>query len=329
MNGHPLEKRSGLDKIRFAQGQAKCREAFRNAARRSGRGAVSLVNGADLSFACLYILRPEILELRLSPELNRRNILALRITDHILRPQGAPRTVRLSAKSRDMQSVLRWMLQTGDADGADSGLEQVLDVAACVLLKAYRDQSVLPLVADMIFARGRKGHYIHDLVWAAFQARDPAVLTLFAQRLLSGEAEDARLARELLQIESQDADGAPDPHAAYDAYLRWLAENDPYLYFTDENFQLSGRPRFCRVDLERKYLQKGTPSYDNAPLRLSGENEQKALAAFKALDAEDQSALSDYSRRMHEENPAAWEAWARAPIAEQLEAAKSRTGGSK
>jgi len=281
-----------------------------------------LLGDAHLTYPSFYILSPEIESFRLYRYLPSRQLTALGITNQIMKRQTFDVGMDyLSRRDDAIYPSLLWMLETGSReDGIDDGYEKVMDITASVLINVYRDQSVLSVVADMVFSRNKKGRYTHDLVWSLFALHDPEAVRLIAQRLRSADKEDVTLARELLNMEQSET--ASDPEAQYNDYLGWMQENDPYLYFTGDSFQCSSQPMFLRVDLERKYLQKGTASYDWEPIEDLIPEEYKSLRAFLLLDDEAKETLSKYSHRLHDSDIMAWKLWLRSPLGEQIVMAK-------
>ena len=285
-----------------------------------------MLNDRRLTFSCFYILLPRIRELGISGILNSRNTVALRIVNQIISGKKALAGADyLSAKRNRVYSVLKWILETGaPMDGYDDDYKNIMDVTASVLIFTYKDRSVIPQAVNMIFSRKKAGHNIHDLVWALFRSEDPQVLRLIAERLKSPDKEEVELACELLNIEDKGIDSmnAGEREARYAAYIKWLEENDPFLYFTEEGYQFESKPVFCAVDMERKYLNKNMANRKKQPLFPADENESSCIQAFKALSDNDRELLARYSRRMHEKNEREWENWIRSPVDEQLRRAK-------
>jgi len=327
MDSGIINNQSYLDQIRIHEGADKCEAALKEAYRKNANGAVALLNDSRLSFPCLFILRSQIQALGIQRNLNYRCKAAIRITQQVSKP-GVSGQDYLSAKSSQIQSVLYWMFTTGAAeDITDDNYDETVDVTASVLVNRYQDLRILPLMVDLVFRRNRNGRYIHDLVWVLFQSRDPQALKFIAARIQSLTLEDAELAATLLNTGETDipTHNTVDNH---DAYLQWLEENDPYLYFTGESFQFTSKPAFCAIDHERKYLQKGTPSYDWQPVALFDDVESQTLVAFRQLEDWQQSALSAYSHKLHGTNIAAWQEWIHRPFSEQLKVATPGSEGT-
>ncbi len=262
MNASRPNNLSYLDQIRMTEGAEPCRRALNATLKRDTGRAVTLLNDRRLTFPCLYLLREPITRHRVQRYLNPRNQTALRLTEQILGPRPAPADSPAPDR-KTARPALRWMLETGAAEEiAEDDYEEILDVAVSLLLNRYGDGEVLPLAVELLFQRNRRDSHIHDLVWALFRFHDPQVLRLIAQRLPSPNPKDAELAAELLNLDQTDL----PPACGSEDYLRWLEENQPYLYFTEESFQYASKPVFCAVDLARKHLQKGGSSNGAAPV---------------------------------------------------------------
>lgn len=328
MNENRSNDYNYLDKVRQSDGIGKCKAVFGEIAHKDKRRAIVLLNDPRLTFACLFILLPQIESFFFHRSLNSRNIIAMGIVRQILNPNDTDnRADYLSAKSNAVYPVLKWMLETGHAeDGMSEEYEEVLEITVSVLINLYRDKSVLPLVVNMIFERSRKDHNIHDLAWALFQVHDPNVLKLIAEHMRASDQKEAELAYSLLHMK-EGPSRTPGKEKQYQSYIEWLEENDPFLYFTEESFQFASNPAFCSVDLERKYMHKGTPSYDPQPVMPLNDDENRYLAAFKPLSNEEKTVLSDYSYKMRSKDAEKWEKWMKFPIDEQIRTAKIEKEG--
>jgi hypothetical protein len=330
MNKDLAAEYSYLDQIRMNQGADRCRSTLTTIFNKDIKRAVALLNDRRLMFPCLYILQESIIRHQMQKYLNVRNLTALRITGQIKDPK-ASETDYLSSKQNSTHSVLKWIVETGSAEKIhEDDYEEILDVAVSVLINTYNDMDILPLAVDLVFTRNRNASHIHDLVWALFRIHDPQVLKLIAQYLRSSDPKDAELAAELLNLDSTDIQGLNgDNERQYQGYLHWLEENQPYLYFTQESFQYSSMPSFCNLDLERKYLQKGTSSYDKQPLSSLEEKERECIAAFKQLSLDKQKLLSECSQKICSKSVPTWKAWLSEPVEEQVASAKARLEGEE
>ncbi len=312
MNDDTQSGRSRLDNIRLTEGPDRCQAVFNETCQKDKAAASALINDQRLTFPSLFILLPQIESFRLHPHLSSIKKNASQITAQILKPTNAG---YLTQKSNAEYAALKWILETGKPeDGLNDDFDEVLDICVSVLINLYRDKSILPAVADMIFTRAGKGRDIHNLTWAYFRITDPYALKLLAQRIASPR--DSGLACNLLNI---DADTSREKQA--EAYLRWLDDNSPFLYFTDESFQMSSSPAFYRVDLERKYIQKSASSYVKQQVVPSDNIERRCLKAFRSLEDKEKQILSDYSHKTHGDL-SKWKTWMALPVDEQIAAAR-------
>lgn len=328
MNEDRLDHYCYLDKVRMTDGTDHCKAVFYEACTNNKHKAAALLNDQRMTYPCLFILLPQIKYLRIYPYLSRRNTAAAGITDQISNPRGPNKGIDYLSGRKDMvHPVLRWMLETGSAeDGPDDDYEQILDITASVLLDTYQDKSILPIVCDMIFERSKKGHNIHDLVWAFFRTHDPHALQLVAGYLDSSDQEVAGLAHRLLHIEM---DAAAANQNKSESYLGWLSDNDPFLYFTGESLQFSSKPMVYKVDAERKYMQKGIPAYTKQPIAPSNSGEKECLEAFRSLARGEKIMLSEHSHKIRRKDVTEWDRWMAFPVEEQIRAVKAGAEGMR
>jgi hypothetical protein len=241
---------------------------------------------------------------------------------------------RLSADEKRMRSqmteispALEWMVKTGwDSDMNRAEYELFMERCTALLLKSFRNSSVLPAVADTIFERNRKGKLIHNLVWAFFEARDPDSLYLIVQRLNSGDDADTALAKKLLCFipELDEASGA----GAYFKAMQWLSENRPFLFYTEETMQMCTRPVFYAVSQEARYLCRPVSADSGKPLSPLRDNELELLRGFRELPGSVQKQLADFSLMLNRRNIHQWDSWIRQPVARQAETISEIMGGS-
>lgn len=308
---------SRLDNIRLTEGTDKCMTVFEEICTRDKENAAALLNDRYLTFPCLFILLPHIESFRLHGRLSPIKQTATRIAAQILKPASSAHSGYLSNKNNAEYAALTWIVKTGKPeDGLSDDYEEVLDICVSVLINIYKDKSILPDVCDMIFSRDEKGHNIHSLVWAFFRSSDPYAIKLLAQRMASPR--DSKLARRLLGTEASA--GSDNTKKQMEAYLKWLDDNDPFLYFTDESFQLTSSPVFYRIDLDRKYIQKSASTYAKQPIVPADSNESKRLAVFRSRENEEKRILSDYSHTIHKDL-SKWKLWMALPVGEQIKTA--------
>ena len=315
-----------LDHIRRSQGIDACRNTFGRVGKERRQNAVRLVNDSRLFFASLFILQAEIEELNLKEELSERNRIALNICKKILdeKKPSDDSDHLISLNSEEAHNVLLWMFNTGAVDdGLNNEFDQVLDIVASVLMKTHHEKTILPVMTDMIFKRNQKGRYIHDLVWACFQTRDVNALRLIAKYLRSSVSKDVDLACTLLHLpQNVSLRSYSDKQKQYAAYLSWLKENGPYLYFTGESLQFANNPMPCGVDLEAKYLCKDRGMCGRKQLTPLTDTERDSLTKFNRVSEEEKKILAKHSQRLHGENPSYWNQWMQYPVDKQLNIAQ-------
>lgn len=212
--------------------------------------ALKLINDENLSFPALYYLKSEIIKSRLTRYLSTRNIKALKLSYAISRKNKNYIDYLLKHNRSETYELLKWILLSGkDDDGRDSKYEEILELTGAMLVKYYKDNSVLPVLADMIFERNRKGHLIHNLIWAFFEAHDHESLRYLTKFLLSNDQKDVALAIKLLgfipDIRNVLKTSAENQ---YTAVNRWLNENCRYLKYTGECLHLSANPIPFTID---------------------------------------------------------------------------------
>ncbi len=235
-----------LDKRMDDSGVDNIRSFFYQLAKENEKEALNLINDENLHFTSLFVLRPEIEELNLFQKLNARNRIALGITNEILSSKRNISDVEYLSFEyiQAVHSVLKWMLETGCInDGLDDQYDEILDITAIFLTKIYRDKTVLPIIAEMIFRRYKQGLLIHDLAWAFFESRDPISLSIISERLQSKELKDVELAQELLSfVPGIGIRENIDIKKQYLSFLDWFEKNNLFLHFTGESFQQVKNP---------------------------------------------------------------------------------------
>lgn len=331
MDPHHTGQYGSLDEIRIQEGLEACRSAFEEAYTADVQSAIDLLNDPLITFPTLFLLLPSIQALGIASELNERNAMAVRIVRQILGAGGANRSENdLSRVKEPVRPVLLWMVQSGvEEHRLGSAYQKTLDIAVSVLLVTYGEISILAMVDNLIFERHRRGQHVHDLVWAFFRAHDPVALKLMAEHVQSAESEEAELACRLLHVDPAQAGDAGQRQRAYAAYVQWLEENDPYVYFTGESLQYASRPAVCKVDLASKYVQKARATRSVGAVLPADAKEREYLDKFALLGVEEQHVLSAFSQAMHEQDVAAWSTWIDIPVDAQIEAAKAGLGGSR
>ncbi|MDF2503854.1 MULTISPECIES: hypothetical protein [Clostridium] len=318
-----------LDKVRTDKGIDDLKDFFQQLSKKDLKKSINFINDENLQFATLFILREDIEKNNLIDSLLQRNKTALAIIKEILTDKKS----NLASKQvsfdhvQIIHSTLKWILETGFRDdGMNDEYDQVLDITSILLTKVYMDKTVLPIIADMIFDRHKRGYLIHDLVWAFFQARDPQSLMIIGERLLSSNEEDVKTACRLLNfIPNIDKDKNNTREDKYSIFLGWIKENSPFLKFTGESFQQTTNPRPYRVVLEGKYLCKNICSDTGKASCSPSQEEYKMLNEFKKLDKDTKILLSNFSLKIHHNNIKLWNVWRHYSLEDQIKIA--RIGG--
>lgn len=319
-----------LEKVRYIGGIEKLIDFFVEISKKDFKKLLELINNEDLSFTTLFLLHPKLAQLGIFEELSIRNKIAVGfINENLLNKKQYDKSNLLSEYMEKRHSVLKWIIETGSCDdGLSNEFDELLDIAAAILSKEYRDRSVLPIISDMIFMRNRKGFFVHDLVWAFFESKDIQSLVLIGNKLLSMDRRDVELACSLLCfVPGIEFSGDTKGDDMYEAFNSWIEENNSFLYFTGESFQLTRKPMICAINNEAKYLCKMVCPDTGEVLKPLNKNEYNLVDEFKKLDNEDKRLLAGFSLAMHRKNIDLWNEWISSPINEQLRTA--RYGGLK
>ncbi|MEY7999281.1 hypothetical protein AB8U03_03540 [Clostridium sp. Mt-5] len=327
MQNSNLNDSSFLDNIRTDRGTADLKDFFSQLSKKNLKEAVDFINCKNLQFSTLFILKDEIERYNLFDSLTPKNRTALLIVREIL-------TDKKNNLSQDylsfdyvqvIHSTLKWILESGFGDdGMNDEYDRILDITSILLTKMYRDKTLLPIMADMIFERYKNGFLIHDLVWAFFQAADPHSLIIIGERLLSSNAKDVELSCRLLNF-IPEIDKGISKEKKYAIFLNWMKENSAYLKYTGESFQQTANPKPYRIVLEGKYLCRNICCNTGKALCHLSEKEYKLLNEFNSLDHSTKVLLSNFSLRVHHKNIYLWNMWHRYSLDDQIKIA--RIGG--
>ncbi|HEY5586282.1 MAG TPA: hypothetical protein VIK78_17555 [Ruminiclostridium sp.] len=320
-----------LDEIRFNNGICKLKETFHDLVNKNPEEAVKLINDENVLFPSLFILQHEIKRSDLYNQLNVRNKYALEITNEMLLKEIS-KTQRFSYEHKqENYSTLKWILETGYIeDGLSDQYDEVLETAAIILTKVYKDKSCLRTIEEMIFNRYRKGAFIYDLVWAFFEASDPESLIMVVNRLRSSNRKDIELARRFLNfIPCIGMNGEEDPMKQYQCSLKWINENQNFIYYTGETFLQTSNPYRYAVSLEARYLQKTASNVRGELSRSLTADECTCMDSFMRLDDASKLLLSNCSAMLYRKSKYMWSQWLRNPIEKQIEIAQRTLGGSQ
>ena len=212
----------------------------------------------------------------------------------------------------ELRAILRWMLRSGsDVVGLGEEYDTIMDLAALLLIKEYRETDVLPLLVDIIFRRHQRGLNTHDAEWALFESGNPECIAMIARHLLSHDASDVSMARRLLKfIPCPEQD---DAAAQYQWVIQWLGRNRRYLAYTGENSKSAAhRPFRCW-----------------AQIPAAGAGRGRAAAGGRGRCGGVQPTASDeklgYSRTCAT-GGAQWRRWMQSSLMEQIAAARRWQG---
>ena len=332
-----------LDNIRINNGPNGLKNYVQNLLQENREKAFELINDTNLQFRTLYLLRNLIRKADAENALNPLFLQALEMAAELTGTSGltgqnaAKAEKNFRQRNENAVSALQWMIKTGSADrfrdGAideapDKEYDRLMERAAALLTKSFRDTTVLPELAEMIFTQYRNGKLIHELVWAFFEARNPESLLLIALRLNSPDRRDKELAERLLCFIPEI--GKWSRHTglmAYNGVLYWLRENKPFMYYTGESLHLCSSPRHYAVSLPAKYLCRPVSVDTGEPLSPFNELETKLLQPFRELSELIQQKLADFSLKLYGSNIYQWNTWIQLPLNEQISFTARMNGG--
>ncbi|WZL72534.1 hypothetical protein QBE52_15930 [Clostridiaceae bacterium 35-E11] len=331
-NQFPVESPlSPLDKMRLHNGIHNVKIFFHELANHNKEEAIQFINDENLCFGSLFLLRSEIEELDIFSNLNIKNKMALEITNEIL--MGKKTITSIDCTSCDyIQRVyiaLKWMFETGRIDdGLSNEYDQVLDATAILLIKVYKDRRILPMLVKIIVQRYKKGFYIHDLIWAFFEAQDPGSLILIGDYLRSKQQEEIELANKLLRfIPDLAIHDRGDTQKQYALFMQWMKENRWFLHFTGESLQQSHHPSPYIVDFGAKYLCKPIDIDTGKIIERLTEREKKILNRFEQLRDPIKDLLAKFSFSLYVADRYQWHTWMNYSLEEQIKIVRTGIGG--
>lgn len=316
-----------LENVRSSKGPDDLRYFFIQLSRENPKRASSFLNDRNLQFPTLFILRKEIEKSNLSRNLSMKNKAALTLIKEILSSGKSKLTQNQHSFDyvETVHSALKWILKSGaESDGMNDEYDHILDIVSIILIKIYKDRTILPTVVDMIFKRYKKRLLIHDLLWGFFQSADPGSLMIIGEKLLSKDKKDAEIACKLLNF-IPNLNESKNSENKYPVFLSWMKENAPFLEYTGESFQQTPNPKPYKIVLEGKYLCKNICCDTGRAFCTPSEEEYKLLDKFKDLDHSTKVLLSNFSFRIHSRNIYLWNIWRHTPIDDQVKIA--RIGG--
>lgn len=315
---------SFLDKIRIDKGIEELKNFFFQLSKKNFKKSLEFINDKHLGFNILFILKEILQQNNLFNSLTEKNKAALLIIKEILTDKKYDLvSEQISFDYIEIiHSVLKWILETGFYDdGISDEYDEVLDITSILLTKVYRDTSLLPIMANMIFHRYKKGFFIHDLVWGFFECANPKSLNIIGERLLSSSIEDVKIASKLLNF-IPGIDKVASKEKKYTLFLNWMKENSAFLEYTGESFHQTTNPKPYKIVLEGKYLCKSISPNTGKTLCSPSEKESNLLNQFKKLNYNTKVLLANFSFKIHCKNIYLWHIWCEYSLEKQIKIAR-------
>ena len=327
MNGVNGDIPNLLDNIRRNAGAEQLLTFYRELKDHNMELALHFIQDEHLQFPSLFILRSD--AQTLYSYLPLRSRIALDLARGILEKNVSAVDDLLHNYRETVYYALRWMMETGFSDdGLAPEYDRVLDIAAILLAREYRDRTVLPMIADMIFKRYKNEGFVYDLLWAFFECHDPYSLFIIASRFFSTQPKEVELAKKLLHfIPGMERNENISPAQDFDRFQKWFQDNCSFLYCTGESFQQTGSPKPYAVSLEAKYLCKPVSVDSGAIVQTLTNGEYHNLNTFRKLDDDTRHMLAEYSFQLHQRDPGQWKIWMHYPISRQIHIAANGPGG--
>lgn len=319
-----------LDKTRTNNSEEEMCNLFDKLAKDNIDEALQLLNDDELSFTTLFLLQDKLNEHDILKELSSKNKVAIEFSKGIKEENRKAGLAKVLSADyiETTRDTLKWILETGYMDdGLNNEFDEVLDVAAILLIKEHNDNSKLSIISKLIFARYKKGYYIHDLIWAFFEACKPNSLNLIAEHLKSQDEKESELASKLLSFIPGISVNSPySNNEKYSIFAKWFEENNPFLYYTGESLQLTSEPIPYIVKLDAKYLCKNIATENGQFFEPLTNKEKTTLRAFNRLSSEIKLLLANFSYMAYLNNNAMWTEWIKYPIPIQIKVAKAKGG---
>lgn len=305
---------SYLDSIRKTKGCENLIDTFCSMCEKDKQKAAVSINSENLQFATLYVLIPTLERQGIKEDLSQRNKIAIDICSKIKQEK-----CEFSPEEKSKEKTLEWILTSGkNDDGFSDDFDEIIDMAASLLIIIYKSKRVFDHISDLIFQRNRKGAFTHDLVWALLSSQDIRVLESVAQYLKSENDKDVALAANILNLD----ESLVKKGGEYLKYIKWLGENQKYIKFTGETYQQTSEPKLYFLDLTSKYLGRIISGSENLL------NAEKDLVDwFNVLDDSVKEKLANFSHMLNKKNARLWREWISKPVSEQIKTVLKYMGG--
>ncbi len=315
-----------FDEIRIFNGSDELTTVFRDLISNNIDEAIKSLNHRYLQFPSLFILNTEISS-EIYERLNTRNKCALDFINQVLSDEGPDSDRILSEATQESYATYKWILESGySEDGLSEAYDEVLDRAAIVLCNVYKDQNCLRIMESLIFDRHRKGAYIYDLTWAYFESLNPQNINSLVNRLRSANPKDVELARKYLNFIPDINSRDEDSRKLYQRALKWLSQNQNFIYYTGATNNQTSNPSRYAVSLEAKYLQKPAYRVMQEQSRNFNEEEASYLDNFINLNEDTKLLLAKCSDMLYHINKYKWNKWLQSPVDKQIEIAERMVG---
>ncbi|MFZ7121924.1 MAG: hypothetical protein ACOWWH_13375 [Eubacteriaceae bacterium] len=310
-----------LDKMKLNMSAENFKEKFNQMVQLEKQKSIHFINHSELKFSTFFLLIEEIEYSEIFPRMNYRNRIAIKII-HSIQQRLYAHEINYIASDKKIIQVFLWMFKTGYLENEmQEDYDVVIDGVASLLIQKFHYKGIFHELAELIFKRNREGRYIHDLVWIIFHSKDIKILRILGKYLKSEHVKDRTLASKLLRydmtkIQTKDS-----------SYEEWLSQNKQYIYFTGESLQLASEPRFYRVNLEAKYLNKKVSHANGRTINSLSLYEKDNCEKIKNITCVDMELISRYSVILHDKNIYSWRKWMGYELKEQIEIAKKDLGG--
>ncbi len=305
--GYRMNPSLSLETIRKTEGIKRLEKHVKTLIQHDKKSAAAHLNDESLTYSTLYILSSTIRENGLNKYLSDRNKVALAIQQDILakeRTPSAPFPYSICDLPQFVQSVLRWMVETGSADQLNARYRLVIDRSAGLLTTIYQDPTDIPLVSELLFKRNDDHHSTHYLTCAYFSSRNFSSLLPIGEKLQSPSQKQVAFASELLHFIS----GLEDSTDRYAYFRAWYEENLPYLCPNENNYEMTAELSPYVVDHYAKYKEQ----------RTTQSSERHEDLTFQTLSENLKVNLADFSYKLRRNSREEWKEWMRQPLDAQI-----------
>ena len=306
-----------LEDIKRKDGAENMLIKFEDILKMNKRKASILLNDNNLSFSTFFIFIPIIKKSNLINILNLRNKIAIKTYNELF----SQNNMHINYTKSNEMNVFKWMIKSASYDdGIDDDFDKIIDYAIAKLINDFKDTDTLKKAIDLAFIRNGKNEFNHDLVWSIFKSNNSEALKIIAEHLNSANKKEISFSKELLKS-ATNGEVIDNNDNAYDNYVNWISENQPYLNFTGDGYNLATSPTFCKVNSESKYMCKPVMSNEKDYNQPKTQVELNNIKEFKKLDEMAQKKLGKISKNLHDKDINSWQKWKNQDLFKQLESA--------